>query len=83
MQADSFLNTTWGKIKKCLGKHSPAFKGLLKSQRAWIASKKQCENNDPFPGSIAPLEEFSCLEEMTEKRTMLLIDRYEEICSVL
>ena len=61
-QTDKELNCAWRKLQKS--------EALIAAQRAWIAFRAaQFEG-----GSIAPLIRSTCLAELTQQRTKMLID---------
>ena len=68
-QTDKELNSAWRKLQKS--------EALIAAQRAWIAFRDaECAfRAAQFEGgSIAPLIRSTCLAELTQQRTNMLID---------
>ena len=78
-QADRALNAQWPKtveaarrLDKAMAElRKPAFDRLLNAQRAWLRYRDETCGwvHDGFGGSIAPMNYYACLADMTVART--------------
>jgi len=70
--ADRALNAQWRKTSNAARRiDKSAFARLLKGQRAWLIYRSETCGwvGDVFGGSIAPLNYYNCMTDMTETRT--------------
>ena len=80
-RADRALNVQWRKTadaarrvdKNMAPFEKPAFDHLLKGQRAWLTYREEtCRWVRAGGGSIAPMNFYNCMAEMTNARTLEL-----------
>jgi len=81
LRADRAMNIQWRKTaaaahrldKDSAGSEAPAFDPLLKGQRAWLTYRVEtCTWVRAGGGSIAPLNFWNCMTDMTSDRTKQL-----------
>jgi uncharacterized protein YecT (DUF1311 family) len=74
-QSDAALNKTYKMIVARLKNDAPTAKMLLKAQKAWLAFRDaECsfQTSAAEGGSIQPMLQAYCLDDLTVKRTVAL-----------
>jgi uncharacterized protein YecT (DUF1311 family) len=71
-EADRALNVQWRKTAEAArGVDRATYPRLLNGQRAWLRYREEtCRwGKDTFSGTIAPMNYFDCMEDITRNRT--------------